>query len=205
VRTANTHRQRQIINIAAQLFAEHPYHEVRMDDVAVRAGVSKGTLYAYFKDKEDLYLALIRYGLDRLFARIEDGFAHVKEPEDKVLAFARESLRFFDRHFHWLELIQRAEVLHTDSGGSPVRESRDKLHELIRGVMDDLHATGRFVVDDPVLATLALIGMTREIVRFLPRPWPVGLAGWIARQFLDGIRRRPGAMSGSKTKPARRE
>ena len=40
-----------------------PYHEVRMDDIAERAQVAKGTLYLHFKDKEALYRALMLEGL----------------------------------------------------------------------------------------------------------------------------------------------
>lgn len=64
--------------------------------------------------------------------------------------------------------------------------------------MNELNSTGRFVVDDPAIAALALLGMTREIVRFHPRPWPEELAHGIARQFLNGVSRRPEAISGSK-------
>ncbi len=198
MRTAKPARPRQIIDAAAQLFAERLYHEVRMDDVAAHARVSKGTLYTYFKDKEALYLALTKDGLDRLVERIEGGLTDAPTPEEKVLAFARESLRFFDRHFHWLELIQRAEILRTNAGASPLRASRAKLHELLLALMNELNSTGRFVVDDPAIAALALLGMTREIVRFHPRPWPEELAHGIARQFLNGVGRRPEGISGSK-------
>ncbi len=182
-------RLRRIIDAAAQLFSERLYHEVRMDDVAAQADVSKGTLYTYFKDKDDLYLALIRDGLDRLLARIEAGFADVQTPEAKVLAFVSESLRFFDCHFHWLELIQRAEVLGSDFGCSPLGESKAKLHALMNGIARELQETGRYAIDDPALASLALFGMTREIIRSYPRPWPDGLADWIAARFLGGLAR----------------
>jgi hypothetical protein len=50
VRTADPAKAQRIIQAAIQLFAERPYHEVRMDDVAERAKVAKGTLYVHFKD-----------------------------------------------------------------------------------------------------------------------------------------------------------
>ncbi|HZW29624.1 MAG TPA: helix-turn-helix domain-containing protein, partial [Isosphaeraceae bacterium] len=54
MRTADPAKSRRIIDAAIQLFAERPYHEVRMEDIAARAQVAKGTLYLHYQDKEDL-------------------------------------------------------------------------------------------------------------------------------------------------------
>ena len=48
----------RMLDAAARLFGAHRFHEVRMEDVAAAAEVGKGTLYRYFRDKEELYLAL---------------------------------------------------------------------------------------------------------------------------------------------------
>ncbi len=63
MRTTDPAKVGRIIDAAIQLFAERPYHEVRMDDIAERAQVAKGTLYLHFKDKEALYCALMLEGL----------------------------------------------------------------------------------------------------------------------------------------------
>ncbi len=55
----------QILNAAAAVFAQKGFHQARMEDIADRAEVSKGTLYLYFKSKDDLIIHL----LDRLFQR----------------------------------------------------------------------------------------------------------------------------------------
>lgn len=53
-------RPQEITEAALQAFAEKGYAATRVDDVAKRAGVSKGLLYLYFKTKEDLFKAVIR-------------------------------------------------------------------------------------------------------------------------------------------------
>jgi len=53
-------RPDEITAAALQAFAEKGYAATRVDDVAKRAGVSKGLLYLYFKTKEDLFKAVIR-------------------------------------------------------------------------------------------------------------------------------------------------
>jgi AcrR family transcriptional regulator len=48
----------RILRAAQQVFSEKGYHEARMDDIAVSLGVSKRTLYLYYKNKEDLFEAM---------------------------------------------------------------------------------------------------------------------------------------------------
>jgi AcrR family transcriptional regulator len=56
-------RPAELMEAALDLFAEKGYAATRLDDVAQRAGVSKGTLYLYFDSKEDLFKAVVRQGL----------------------------------------------------------------------------------------------------------------------------------------------
>jgi AcrR family transcriptional regulator len=53
-------RPEEIIAAALELFVERGFAATRLDDVAARAGVSKGTLYLYFENKEDLFKAVVR-------------------------------------------------------------------------------------------------------------------------------------------------
>jgi AcrR family transcriptional regulator len=53
-------RPEELIAAALDLFVERGYATTRLDDVAARAGVSKGTLYLYFENKEDLFKAVVR-------------------------------------------------------------------------------------------------------------------------------------------------
>lgn len=53
-------RKQAILEAALTVFAERGYEAARLDDVAARAGVAKGTLYLYFKDKEALFEELLQ-------------------------------------------------------------------------------------------------------------------------------------------------
>lgn len=53
-------RPREICAAALEVFAERGFAAAKLDEIAGRAGVSKGTLYLYFKDKEDLFRAVVR-------------------------------------------------------------------------------------------------------------------------------------------------
>lgn len=56
-------RKSQIVSAAVEVFTEKGFDEARMDDIALKTGLSKGTLYLYFKNKDDLIMAI----LDRIF------------------------------------------------------------------------------------------------------------------------------------------
>jgi AcrR family transcriptional regulator len=58
-------RKTQIINAAEGVFTEKGFDQARMDDIAEETGLSKGTLYLYFKSKDELIIAI----LDRMFQR----------------------------------------------------------------------------------------------------------------------------------------
>jgi len=63
----DTHERReQLLAVAKTLFLEAPYDQVSMDDLAARAGVSKGLVFHYFGSKRELYVELVRRGADDL-------------------------------------------------------------------------------------------------------------------------------------------
>lgn len=56
-------RPAELVAAALELFVERGFAATKLDDVAARAGVSKGTLYLYFSSKEELFKAVIQQGI----------------------------------------------------------------------------------------------------------------------------------------------
>lgn len=69
-------RRAQLLELGMTLFAERPYEEVAVDDIASAAGVSKGLLYHYFGGKRDFYLACVQETAQNLLAAVDPS----KEP-----------------------------------------------------------------------------------------------------------------------------
>ena len=65
-------RPSELASAALELFVERGFAATRLDDVAKRAGVSKGTLYLYFDSKDDLFKAIIREGIVSRFVEFEE-------------------------------------------------------------------------------------------------------------------------------------
>lgn len=65
-------RPDEILDAALHVFGEQGFARTRLEDVAKRAGVSKGTLYLYFKSKEDLFRAMARTRIGASVAEAEE-------------------------------------------------------------------------------------------------------------------------------------
>jgi AcrR family transcriptional regulator len=193
VRTADPAKVQRIIDAAIQLFAERPYHEVRMDDIAERAKVAKGTLYLHFKDKEALYQALMLEGLKGLATRLEECLVAPVTPEEKLLMLNRESIRYLERNHFFLDLFQRVEVLGACGVSQTFQDARARLHAIMASVFREFPSKHRSSAEEIQLEVLAMTGMMKEIVHNLPRPWPLDLAERITRLFLHGLRPNVGA------------
>jgi AcrR family transcriptional regulator len=80
-------RPGEILGAALACFAERGFAATRLDDVARRAGVTKGTLYLYFANKEELFQAVVRQAL---VPNIERGEA-LLDAADEPAAHSRRS------------------------------------------------------------------------------------------------------------------
>ena len=81
-------RPRQILDAALQVFGERGLAGARLDDIARRAGVSKGTIYLYFPNKEELFREVVRaIVVDRL--REAAAKAEAGDPVDELKRYLR--------------------------------------------------------------------------------------------------------------------
>lgn len=139
-RRRKTDRPGEIIAAALQVFAEHGFAGAKLDEVARRAGVSKGALYVYFETKEDLFRAVVR-------TTIAPNFVAMKAAADT-----------FDAPFAMLApmLLARAAGLITDSKLPPVIK-------MVIGESRNFPDLARIWHDDVVSPLIAMI--TRIVAR----------------------------------------
>lgn len=77
-------RPSELTAAALELFVEKGYAATRLEEIAARAGVSKGTLYLYFASKEELFKAVVREGLLPLLAAGEELLARGPGPASEL-------------------------------------------------------------------------------------------------------------------------
>lgn len=84
-------RPGELVKAALDLFVEKGFAATRVEEVAARAGVSKGTLFLYFESKEDLFKAVIRENIANLFPAWNEEFKTFKGSSTEMLHYAMES------------------------------------------------------------------------------------------------------------------
>jgi AcrR family transcriptional regulator len=72
-------RPKQILDAALAVFAERGLAAARLDDIAARAGVSKGTIYLYFPNKEELFREVVRTNVIAYLERGEEKFERTSD------------------------------------------------------------------------------------------------------------------------------
>jgi AcrR family transcriptional regulator len=86
-------RKDQILNAAEQVFTKKGLDQTRMDDIAFETGLSKGTLYLYFKSKDDLIIAILDRIFQGAFKQLDARKNNKLSATEAVFQFTEEAIR----------------------------------------------------------------------------------------------------------------
>jgi TetR/AcrR family fatty acid metabolism transcriptional regulator len=187
VRTKTAGQADKILSAAERLFSVHRYHEVRMEDVATEAEVGKGTLYRYFRDKEELYVALLARASDDFMGKIEKVLGGDGSPRARLEAVVHAIIEQFDLRPNLLNLILRSEVMAEGGAAFPWQATRERMPLLLLDLFQEAEGVREFFVRDPDIMVMMLLGGIRAVIRFGEQPRPSGLAHRIVENFLRGV------------------
>jgi AcrR family transcriptional regulator len=191
-------KKRQLIAAtAARLFATRPFHKVKLDDVAAEAGVGKGTLYVYFKSKEDLYLWLIFDAFAQLVAHLESRLrGGALAPGASLRVIVVELVRFAFDHPQLYELMRTAGPATKDQRWA---EKRKEFTGLIEQTIRQGNADGTFADPYPEITAQCVPGLVRSVMLFGPKGLDEAtVAGQITRLLEKGVCGRPGMTSDAR-------
>ncbi|MCV7299652.1 TetR/AcrR family transcriptional regulator [Mycobacterium barrassiae] len=86
-------RRKELLALGAEVFGQRPYDEVRIDEIAEKAGVSRALMYHYFPDKRAFFAAVVSAESERLFeatnAPLQPGLGLFEQVREGVLAYLR--------------------------------------------------------------------------------------------------------------------
>ncbi len=85
-------KREAILTAALEAFASHGFEGASYNQIIEKAGISKGAMYYYFDDKEDLYATVVRHELDEVLAELQD-FPQVRTAEEFWQALLEMTLR----------------------------------------------------------------------------------------------------------------
>lgn len=155
-------KQEEILAAASKVFAARQYHQVLCDEIAEEAGVGKGTIYRYFRTKEDLYFATILHGYEAINESLASAIAAETSPERRLERIAREILKYFWDQRYFYSLLYRGEQRFLAQEGR-LKKNREHLVELVEQTIRRGIETGAFRRVDPKTAAELFLGMIRAI------------------------------------------
>jgi AcrR family transcriptional regulator len=191
VRTKTPEQAEKILGAAARLFALHRFHEVRMEDIAAAAEVGKGTLYRYFKDKEELYLGLLDQAATGLRECLEDAVSGSPGPRQQLEALVQAILDYFDANPYLFDLLSHAESRQQSGTLANWQSLRRANLQRTMDILEDGRRAGLWDIPDPETPVLMLLGGLRAVLRWSPPPRPPTLVRRILDDFLRGADRSP--------------
>jgi AcrR family transcriptional regulator len=147
--TIATRKQREkeemrelILHAAKNIFLEKGYAETSIRNIAEKIEYSPGTIYLYFKEKDDIFHALHQEGFRKLIGMmlplqyVEDPFERLKAMGRMYMDFAKQNKDFYDLMF----IMQAPMNMEKDE----CWEEGDKALDHLKQVIRDCQATGRF-------------------------------------------------------------
>lgn len=165
LRNPNPEMRARLLTAAADQIRESGYNNLRIEDIAERAGVSVGTFYLYFEGKQVLFVELVREFSERLrhrLAEADGGHGSIRE------RMARRLLAYLD----FVEDNMPA-FLHYRDGGAidtnvgPLATWATKVHAAdLRPLVAEGMAAGEILPSDPELLSQALIGLIQHMAGY---------------------------------------
>ncbi len=188
-----TDKHELILDAAVRVFAEKGFHGARISDVADAAGVADGTIYLYFKNKDDLLLSIFEEKMDQLTGGLRDALTGGGTALDRIERFARYHFRMVQEHRAVSEVLQ----IELRLSNKFLKEYRpEKLWEylgIFAGLVREGQEAGTIRKDvDPFMAMWAFFGAMDEMAMqwVLARHRPFSLdaaADTVVRVFIRGL------------------
>ncbi|MEZ5360743.1 MAG: helix-turn-helix domain-containing protein [Candidatus Zixiibacteriota bacterium] len=160
-------RRALILDAAARVFSRKSYPDATLDEIASEAELAKGTLYLYFKDKQDMFVSLIRRGHLEILGTIEDLLPEQKSLEE----FIRHSLEMFlqkvEQHRYMMRMVMSAGVHLPQQECARIltewKEQREKATEVYAGMLREFPEVAHLNKEENDSAARLILGTIRII------------------------------------------
>ena len=150
----------QILSTAKSLFIQQGYHGLAMRQISDALGVSKAALYYHFKDKEELFLAILSVNMDEIESAIDLIQAREISCGEKIALFVEYVLKQPTEHRAMIRLAsQEMSQLSAISRKKFDKTYHDQFTGKLQAIFEAGVANGEFRPIDPAIATWALLGI----------------------------------------------
>ncbi|HOX27866.1 MAG TPA: TetR/AcrR family transcriptional regulator [bacterium] len=137
-------RRNQIFKGAVKVLADKGYHSATTQEIADAAGLAKGTVYEYVKNKEDILLLVMEEGLSMLKNDINKIFEKTDDPRERLKQLILVQLKFAKKYKDSAKVVLHEVNNLTGDGRKMFLEQENELVEITRSVIDDGIKRGYF-------------------------------------------------------------
>ena len=156
-------RRAQLLGAARDVFVANGYHAAAMDDIALRAGVSKPVLYQHFPGKLELYLALLDQSMDSLVAAVREALAGTTDNKVRVTATTQAYFDFVSDEGGAFRLVFESDLTSEPAVRERVERVLQQCAELVSEV---IAADAGLSADESHLLAVGLIGTAQVSARY---------------------------------------
>jgi AcrR family transcriptional regulator len=165
--------RQKLVDVARQLFAKKGLENTTMNDIALASGKGRRTLYTYFKNKEEVYYAVIESELERLSDKLDEVASKKIRPQDKIIELIYTHLKMIKETVVRNGNL-RAEFFRNIWRVEQVRKKFDEDEiDLFRKIYADGKADGEFGIENVDLVA----DITHYCVKGLEVPYIFGRLG----------------------------
>ncbi len=161
-------RKSALMDAALTLFSERDFHEVTVEEIAERAGLSKGTVYLYFENKENLFLSIIQDRTDALISRIRRAIRSHRTYEERLNKLVLSWLGFFEEQKAYFKLVHseksRIDARSKQSMHVHMQQSYIEMKKLLTGFIEEGIALNLLRKVKPEVLVKALQGMLNGFI-----------------------------------------
>jgi len=156
-------RRAQLLESALEVFVAQGYHSAAMDDIAVRAGVSKPVLYQHFPGKLDLYLALLDASCDQIIANCKMALDSTSDNKQRVGATMAAFYDYVSADTGAFRLVFESDLTNEPA----VREHVERVtSECAAMIAEVIHEDTGLPDEASHLLAVALVGMAQVSARY---------------------------------------
>lgn len=122
-------KYKQIIDAAVEVIAENGYHASQVSKIANKANVADGTIYLYFKNKEDILISVFNEKMGSFIERIEKSIAEKETTSDKLLAL-------IETHYQQLSASPYLAIVTQLELRQSKPELRNEINDVLKSYLD---------------------------------------------------------------------
>ena len=189
-------RREEILRAAERLFSKNGFFKTGMAEIAEAAQFAMGTVYRFFKSKEDIYISLVEDKVDELLKLLENAVKEHSSASDKLRAVIRVKLAFADQNRDFFRIYVSEwsgfEWTVKSAFGEGVWKRYLAQIDLVASLIKDGMKRGEFRKVNPKDISLAFHGMLNStiyvwILQASPKESLVDKGEWLGTLFLGGI------------------